>query len=344
MQKNIKLHLITVLMFLCYISSFAKPITVKDAEQIAEAELLQYSKYDYSILYNEIIADDKGTVLFYAIHLNPVGFVIVPGDDEMIPVLAYSFTNNIDPDGKFFDFLINDIQKRYDALEKLPASIINNRQKQRQDLINFNFDKEKFEQWPPAGTTSTGGWLETNWHQNAPYNLMCPIDPVTSNRSIAGCPSVAVAMILNYHQTINNTTFTDDDDYYHNFNGRQYWIDDDYKDNGFPCFPDLNKYLDTLVMHYENQDPVTNNDKAALTFACGIAATQVYTSSVSGTFGVSQAFDAFLKFACEDIELLDEDDLDIYERLSQNMRDSLPAHLAVVNESWTVGHNVVEAV
>lgn len=324
-----------------YSGSFAKPITVKDAKQIAEAKLLQHSKYDYSINHNETVTDDKGNVLFYAVHLNPVGFVIVPGDDEMIPVIAYSFMDNIDAGGKFFDFLINDIQKRYDALDKIPVSMIKSRQQQRQDLINLNFEKDKFEQWPPRGTTATGGWLESNWTQDAPYNQMCPIDPVTSTRSYAGCPAVAMAMILNYHQTVNSTVFTDDDDYYHSYAGRNYYIDDDYEENEFPCFPDLNKYLDTLVMHYENIEPLTNNDKAALTFACGVAATQVYTSEGSGTFGVSQAFEAYLKFACEDIQLLDEDDVGIYDSLTQNMKDSLPAHLAVVNESWTSGHNVV---
>lgn len=317
------------------------PITVKDAEQISLAKLLQYSKYDYSIHNNEIIENDEGIVLFYAVHLNPAGFVIVPGDDRMIPVIAYSFMDNIDVEGKFFDFLKGDIQKRYDALNKIPFSIIKHRQQQRQDLINLNFEKDKFEQWPPEGTTSTGGWLESNWSQGDPYNQMCPIDPVTGNRSVAGCPAVALAMIINYHQTINNTVFTDDDDYYHNYAGREYYIDDDYIEFDFPCFPDLNKYLDTLIMHYGNKKDISDNDKAALTFACGVAAAQVFTSSVSGTFGVSQAFDAYEKFNCEDIELLYEDHPDFFNRLSQNMMDSLPAHLAVLVDGSGGGHNVV---
>jgi len=340
MSKLKKIISFFILSFIINLSSFASIVTINEAEQIAEAKILQHSKYSYTILNSEKISN-KDLVLFYAFNLKPVGYIIVPADDNMNPVIAYSFISNIDEKGVFINFLKNDIQKRYDAITELPDEVINKRKNQRYNLIHHNFNKEKFEQWPPEGSTSTGGWLETNWHQNAPYYNMCPIDPSTSNRSLAGCPSVAMAMILNYHKTINNTVFSDEDDYYHNYAGRTYWIDNDWEENGFPSFPDLNKYLDTLTNHYENKEPLTDNDKAALTFACGVAATQVYTSGGSGTFGVNQAFDAYIKFSCNNVQLLHDTDEGIFDSLTQNMKDALPAHLAVVNESWTSGHNVV---
>ncbi len=103
----------------------------------------------------------------------------------------------------------------------------------------------------------------------------------------------------------------------------------------------LNTYLTTLQSHYEDQIPPTNTDKAAMTFACGVAATQVYDAQGSGTFGVNQAYDAYQRFNCTTISLLDEDDPDLYQRLSSNIKDAFPAHLAVVNEEWTSGHNLV---
>ena len=69
-----------------------------------------------------------------------------------------------------------------------------------------------FQQWPPEGTTLTEGWVETNWHQNSPYNDFCPIDPSSGDRGVAGCPAVAMAQILNYHRTINNVFFNDSDE------------------------------------------------------------------------------------------------------------------------------------
>ncbi len=61
-----------------------------------------------------------------------------------------------------------------------------------------------------------------------------------------------MAQILNYHKTTNNTQFNNGERYYHNYSGRQFWIDDDYADNGFPSFEDLNLYLDTISLHFQN--------------------------------------------------------------------------------------------
>jgi len=104
-------------------------------------------------------------------------------------------------------------------------------------------------------------------------------------RSVAGCPAVAMAQILNYHETTNNIVFNDSDDYYHNY-GNRFWIDNDHEEYDFPSFPELNGYLDTLNYHYNNQIQITDEDKAALNFACGIAARQVYSNQISGTYGV----------------------------------------------------------
>jgi hypothetical protein len=205
-----------------------------------------------------------------------------------------------------------------------------------ESVLNINLP-----QWLATEATTYDGFLETQWSQNAPYNNFCPIDLSSGDRSVAGCPAVAMAQILNYHQTTKNIAFNDSDDYYHSYAGNNYWIDDDYEEYEFPSFPPLNAYLDTLQTHYQDQIPLTDDDKAALVFACGVAAEQVYHPSGSGTFGVNQAYQAYLRFSFDEVELLTEDDLDLYERLQQNIEDGLPVHIAVVNEEWTVGHNMV---
>jgi len=109
----------------------------------------------------------------------------------------------------------------------------------------------------------------------------------------------------------------------------------------FPSFPQLNSYLSTLQNHYLNHIPPTNTDKAALIFACGVAAHQVYSAGGSGTYGVSQALQAYQRFNCSTVTLLQANDPNLYGRLAHNMMDALPDHLAVVNQDWTVGHNLV---
>ncbi len=325
----------------------AKPIDKKQATKVATNKLheIDYSKKS-SVLNTFEIKNNQNNVSFFVITLYPKGFIIVSGDDDLPPVISYSTENEIGEinikTNPFLSMLVYDMKLRLLAIEKLPGNII----KSRHQLWNVLLTKAQetpvdFQQWPPAGTTSTGGWLETNWTQNAPYNALCPLDG-SSARSLVGCPATAMAQILNYHKTIKNTTFSDLDDYYHNYGaGNQYWIDNDFATRGFPSFPQLNGYLTTIQQHYDNNIALTNTDKAALSFACGVAARQVFRSDGSGTFGVDQARDAYLKFNCTSSELLNSTDTSVYTRMTLNMKAALPVHLAIVNETWTVGHNVV---
>ncbi len=291
---------------------------------------------------------DSEQPLFFIFELDPRGYVVVSADSGLPPVLAYSLTNSYGggnlPGTNLPAILRVDLELRLRQLPGLAASTVNARTQQWQRLLGLLSGpavERGPQQWPPAGTTSTGGWLESNWHQEAPYNNSCPLDPVTTARSIAGCPSVVIAQILNYLETTNDSHFDDSDDYYHSYDGRNYWIDNDHVAMDFPSFPELNIALDILADHYANQIPADDNDKAALTFACGVAAEQVYTSSVSGTFGVGQAYQAYQKLSFTDSELLSASDPDLYQRLAGNMKVAVPAHLAVLSSAGTGGHNVV---
>jgi hypothetical protein len=170
---------------------------------------------------------------------------------------------------------------------------------------------------------------------------MCPYDVNANTSSYAGCPAIAAAMIINYNKKLNHTTFTDADDYQHNYGGNNYYIDDDYIEYKFPDFDSLNQYLSDIQEKYDTEKNLTNNEKAALVFACGTAATQVYNSGGSGTFSVNQAMDLYTKFSFETAQLYTELTDTVYAKLINNMKTGLPAHLAVVNDAWTVGHNVV---
>jgi len=315
------------------------------ATRIASAKLDNLNKIDFSITESTAITNDKGKPLFYVFDLTPQGYLVVSASYYLPPVIAYSFTSNFQNginENPLYDLLFADITLRLENVQKLPEKIIQERRLHWDSYVEENpVFSGNFEQWPPDGTTSTGGWLETSWTQQEPYNNLCPLDKANSGRSVAGCPSVAMAMILDYYKTTNNIMFNDSDDYHHIYGGNNYWIDNDYASFDFPSFPTLNGYLATLNSHYQNQIPTTNTDVAALTFACGVAAKQVYGSDGSGTFSVNQAFAAYRRFNCTTCTLLRDNDSNVYGRLAKNMIDALPAHLAVVDESWTSGHNLV---
>ena len=184
--------------------------------------------------------------------------------------------------------------------------------------------------------------LSSRWTQSYPYNQLCPKDPTSGYADCyAGCPAVAMGQIINYLRTTQNTRFDDGDDYYHNYAGRRYYIDDDWETLGFPSFPQLNELLDEVDATFESGEPLTNYLAAAVVFACGTACTQVYTSQGSGTFYVDQAFAAYQRFGFTDCVLFREPDPLMYATLISNIRSGYPAHLAVENPAGTIGHNVV---
>jgi len=186
------------------------------------------------------------------------------------------------------------------------------------------------------------GLLSSHWTQDFPYNQFCPRDPVNGNSySYAGCPAVAMGQIINYLRTTQGTRFDDGDDYYHNYAGRKYAIDDDWETLQFPSFPQLNEMLDSVDAVFQRGEELPDELAAAVVFACGTACTQIYTSEGSGTFYVDQAFEAYQRFGFTDCVLFRDPDSLMYATLISNLEAGYPAHLAVENPAGTVGHNVV---
>jgi hypothetical protein len=347
MKQRFYLSLIYGCIFLAGFSALASPVDYKHAKAAASGKLISLGKSsEFSLVDKENIFSAKGNnALFYIFTLKPLGYIVLSSDNDLPPVIAYSFTNDaggLDSDSNILIRILKaDLIKRFENIPEIPERIIQQRRDEWQALTANKSSKKVLQQWPPQGTTSTGGWLQTNWTQDGIYDDMCPMDPVTNQRSYAGCPATAMAQILNYYQTTNNTQFTDADDYYHSYAGRNYQIDDDHAARDFPSFPVLNAHLDTVSSCFANNGILKNHGKAALTFACGVAAHQVYSSQGSGTFGVSQAVESYQRFGFSGISFFEGTDSTLYDTLSQNMKDARPAHLAIVDPGWTTGHNVV---
>jgi|WetSurMetagenome_2_1015567.scaffolds.fasta_scaffold46593_1 hypothetical protein len=278
--------------------------------------------------------------------LSPEGFIVLTSDTSLRPVYAFSTESNFSPEDIYSDewlsLITADISSRIAGENFLSLQEKNNIHAEWQFLTSDFTKDSKFQQWPPAGSTLTGGWIETNWTQSAPYNMFCPMDLNAGNRSIAGCPSIAMAQILNYLMEINGTRFNNSDDYYHNYGtGNQYWIDNDSTAHDFPGFGSLNLMLDSLEFIYLSKAPISNTLAAALVFASGVACTQVYTASGSGTFGIEQAADAFQRFGFTDSRLAYPTDTNLNHDLAENIKLGSPAHLGIINVGSTAGHNVV---
>ncbi|MCF7792858.1 MAG: C10 family peptidase [Candidatus Cloacimonetes bacterium] len=315
----------------------AAPTTLNEARQKAE-EFLIVKNVTNQIDQIEQFTNNRNVNIAFLANLSPQGFVLVSADNEIHPILAYSFLNDFTSDPNELEIMKYWLGKVTDSyLEKLDMQF---KQKNQQKWNNMLSTGTRFEQWPPAGTTPTGGWLETNWTQSYPYNQFCPIDPQNSQRCVAGCPSIVMSQILNFHREINHTQLSDDDDYHMYSSGaNNYIIDDDNHDHGFLSYPELNNYLNQIEDVYSGEEYLTPEQSAALVFACGAAIKQSYASNISGNYYDQQIINAFRRFGFYTTDLLWEDEPHVFKRLAENMKAALPARLGIL--APTAGHQIV---
>jgi len=303
----------------------AIPISRHRADALAETMLDSRMQNQHIAQVQEL--RDGDTSLAYIYTLQPTGYMVLSADDTLPPLMAYSPDSDYDLNAvhnPLRDLLIGDLSARLSLADSRNAQAW-----------------QRAEQHPQNCLPRNDYLLSARWNQTHPWNMMCPMDPVTNTRSVAGCPAIAMGQILDYLKALNGTRLDDSDDYQHNYAGRNYRIDDDYAALQFPSFPQLNAYLDRVNHDFKYETPLIDSLQAALVFAAGTALTQIYSADASGTFAVSQAYAAYQRFGFDNAVLLGPEASDVYTRMISNIADGIPVHLAVVTPAWDAGHNVV---
>ena len=330
-MKKLSLYILSIILTT---SLFSFPQDFQTAKKVAENFLESRSREKQFSAH--FVLEENNRVLCYIFNYEPETFIAVTADNDIFPIIAYSLQN------KFFqkesiiaEFLIHDISSKLDFYRNNPESAAINHLKWEQ-YLEGNITARDFQQWPAAGTTETGGWVETNWDQYAPYNNFCPLDDL-DERCKVGCVANAMCQIINFHEYIGTPFFDDDDDY---DAGDGIDIDDDHDTRDFPSFPELNDYLDTLATRYENGDSLTDNDIAALNFAGAVTCEMQFSSTGSGssTGFVDNALTE--KFDYLYAQYFYEETSDFYEKLKQNMIHRKPAQLSIWR-SYRGGHSIV---
>lgn len=292
----------------------------------------------------QAICDADGTVLAYVIDLEPRGFVVTSADTDIAPIVAYSlrsaFADWADVRHPLHCLLTQDMRRRLAARDDLDPS------NAAQNNAQWNLYSEPrtataqgqpFQQWPPEGSTSTGGWLETAWHQDAPYNAFCPLDPVDGLRSYVGCVATAMAQVLHYHRQCNAIFNTDDS--YTMVNGID--VDADHVRYDFPSFSELNALLATVRLKYGTQAALDDADLAALNFACGIASRMDYSSEGSGAAAYDMYKGMIEAFGFHSAVLVGDLSEQTVSLLHENLSNRLPAILGIHSPDGMAGHAIV---
>jgi len=264
---------IFILLLLITGQSFAKTVNQDRAKQVATHFINGSSSLrsgsELSLVYTA--TDDlaptlrtESNPLYYIYNVsNQGGFVIVAGDDKVMPVLGYA------DEGSFqTDDMPDNLKYWLDLYKEEIAWAIENKQEAGNEtahawdaLLTGNTTRS---------TTKDLLLTTANWNQSEPFNDLCPRFKL--NRTVTGCVATAVGIIMKYHNwpetgtgNISYTTKTHSIQVTADFNIAYDW-------NNMPD----NYTSDTWTAEQKNA-------VATLLFHCGAASQMNYGVNESGT-------------------------------------------------------------
>lgn len=182
------------------------------------------------------------------------GFVIVSNDDRTEPILGYSDNGHFDPEN---------MPENMKAWLKGYADQI--------AWLNKHPEVQNTIQKAPT-KNPVAPLIPSQWNQDEPYNLQCPIDPTTNKLCMTGCVATAMAQVMYYYKWPATTSAT------------------------IPAYTTQTRGInvaaipsgtsfdwDNMLESYNNkEDDVYKNAVAKLMKTCGAAVQMNYRSSSSG--------------------------------------------------------------
>ena len=197
MKSKVLLSILVI--FAVTASIFAKDISLSKAEQVAVNFLYEKSnQYGDAINYYDLNISESYLVdqSYYVVNFES-GWVVVPANDAMVPVLGYNLSGS-------FPAIENQIDNFHSWMQTYV------------DQVNFirenNLEAEDnvVERWNTYSTSTPttlnlkgdrdiDPLLTNTWNQDSPYNAMCPEDEDGSGGHVyVGCVATAMSMIMHY--------------------------------------------------------------------------------------------------------------------------------------------------
>lgn len=199
------------LLVLCMITGIislrSEEISKENAGLVAKNWLYEKVNQHQNIQYNKLEINDvtpvykDGTLTYYIINFVDKGFVLVSGDDQLVPVIAYSFDSH-------YSLSNQPCQVKY-WMGEYEKEIIFHKQNKSQATAEITAS------WKHYLTTEPGEleiskakdlepFLPSNWDQGKFYNELCPADAGgDGGRTYVGCVATAMAQVMYYYRFPN---------------------------------------------------------------------------------------------------------------------------------------------
>ncbi|HNW89430.1 MAG TPA: C10 family peptidase [Bacteroidales bacterium] len=199
-----KRTLIIVLAVLLVYAVQAKKVDLPMAKKVGIAYYYehagQFVNLDLKTLETaDIFTESAGnTPLYYIINLNPRGFVIVAADDNVTPVIGYSYESYLNP-----EYMPENVRYWMSGVRTEILRIINKKTPAYETISSLwnyyatstpdNLTIKKSKAITPL--------LSSMWNQDKYYNQFCPADTAgPDDRTYAGCVATAMAQVMYYYR------------------------------------------------------------------------------------------------------------------------------------------------
>jgi hypothetical protein len=195
-------------------SLFAQNVELNEAENIAKNYM--FMRRDNTFREALIISEQhvnyskSGEILSYIFNFEGGGFVIVSGDKQVPPILAYSLTNT---------FLVDKNHPAYVFLEAYGNAIEQTKTAEVKAEISPKWSALATGKQHKTIINTVEPLLTSSWNQDKYYNALCPSDvtgtagtPAYDYHVPNGCVALAMAQIMYFHryprQGYGNTPFS----------------------------------------------------------------------------------------------------------------------------------------
>ena len=200
-MKKLFILLFFVLSVFCSIN--AEEVDVKQAEKAALNFYFERANFDHKLNYLDLKITDhfiikySETTALHCFNINKGGFVIVSGDDSVLPVLGYSFFwkySDIDKPPQFEDWMNFYVRQINFVIENnIPPT------RKTSLLWKHLLTQDVNELRDFSGKDEIQPLITTSWDQGRYYNEMCPVDPEgPGDHAYAGCVATAMGQVMNY--------------------------------------------------------------------------------------------------------------------------------------------------
>ncbi len=264
----------TILMLLC-IFTHAKHINEQTAKIVGQTFLNTKTNSQQLIGANNLnlayeigftsnlaprINEPNQRTFFYVFNVSYFGYIIVSGDDQVTPILAYSDQGNFHPNN-----IPNNAKKILEEYKTQIRDVIENQIPATEEITSeWNFLKNGGNSTSPTSVLTVNPLVQAQWNQNPFYNALCP------GGSVTGCVATAMAQIMkfwNYPATGSG---------FHSYNHSTYGT--------------LSSNFGSTTYNWASMPNSifgSNTAIATLMLHCGISVNMDYSPQVSGAYVIS---------------------------------------------------------